>query len=54
MDYAYTAYTEDRKLVKGKVSAHNEEAATELLGYGGYRVVSLKTSVPLIVPFYPD
>ena len=48
MDYAYTAYTEDRKLVKGKVSAHNEEAATELLGYGGYRVVSLKTSVPLI------
>jgi type IV pilus assembly protein PilC len=48
MDYAYTAYTEDRKLVKGKVSAHNEEAATELLGYGGYRVISLKTSVPLI------
>jgi type IV pilus assembly protein PilC len=48
MDYAYTAYTEDKKLVKGKVSAHTEEAATELLGYGGYRVVSLKASVPLI------
>jgi type IV pilus assembly protein PilC len=48
MDFAYTAYTEDKKLVKGKVSALSEEAATELLGYGGYRVVSLKASVPLI------
>jgi len=48
MDFAYTAYTEDKKLVKGKVSAHSEEAATELLGYGGYRVISLKTSVPFI------
>ena len=42
MDFAYTAYTEDRKLVQGKVSAISEEAATELLGYGGYRVVTLK------------
>jgi type IV pilus assembly protein PilC len=48
MDFAYTAYTEDKKLVKGKVSALSEEAATELLGYGGYRVVSLKSVTPLI------
>jgi type IV pilus assembly protein PilC len=48
MDFAYTAYTEDKKLVKGKVSALSEEAATDLLGYGGYRVVSLKASVPFI------
>jgi type IV pilus assembly protein PilC len=48
MDFAYTAYTEDKKLVKGRVSALSEEAATELLGYGGYRVVSLKASVPII------
>jgi type IV pilus assembly protein PilC len=48
MDFAYTAYTEDKKLVKGKVSALSEEAATDLLGYGGYRVISLKASVPLI------
>jgi len=48
MDFAYTAYTEDKKLVKGKVSALSEEAATDLLGYGGYRVISLKHSVPLI------
>jgi type IV pilus assembly protein PilC len=47
MDFAYTAYTEDKRLVNGKVSATTEEAATELLGYGGYRVVSLKKVAPL-------
>ncbi len=47
MDFVYTAYTEDKKLVKGKVSSISEEAATELLSYGGYRVVSLKKVVPL-------
>ena len=48
MDFAYTAYSEDKKLVKGKVSALSEQAATQLLGYGGYRVVSLKSVTPLI------
>jgi type IV pilus assembly protein PilC len=48
MDFVYTAYTEDRKVVKGKVSAVTEEAATDLLGYGGYRVISLKKAVPLL------
>jgi type IV pilus assembly protein PilC len=47
MDFAYTAYTEDKTLVQGKVSATNEEAATDLLGYGGYRVVTLKKVTPL-------
>jgi len=46
MDFAYVAYTEDKKLVRGKLSAHSEEAANELLSYGGYQVVSLKTVVP--------
>jgi len=46
MQYAYVAYTEDRKLVKGKLSATGEEAATNLLSYGGYQVVSLKQIVP--------
>ena len=46
MDYAYVAYTEDRRLVKGKLSATNEEAATNLLSYGGYQVVNLKKIVP--------
>jgi type IV pilus assembly protein PilC len=48
MDFAYTAYTEDKQLVKGKVSATSDEAAAELLSYGGYRVVSLKEVVPFI------
>jgi type IV pilus assembly protein PilC len=48
MDFAYTAYTEDKILVKGRVSATTEEAASELLSYGGYRVVSLKEAMPLI------
>jgi len=48
MDFTYTAYTEDKRLVKGKVSAVSEEAATQLLGYGGYRVVSLRSGIRLI------
>ncbi|MFC2060788.1 type II secretion system F family protein, partial [Chloroflexota bacterium] len=43
MDYQYVAYTEDRRVVKGKLSADSEEAANELLNYGGYQVVSLKS-----------
>jgi type IV pilus assembly protein PilC len=43
MDFLYVAYTEDRRLVKGKLSATSEEAATDLLSYGGYQVVSLKS-----------
>jgi len=48
MDFAYTAYTEDKRMVKGKVSAVTEEAAAELLGYGGYNVVSLKATLPAL------
>jgi len=48
MDYQYIAYTADKRLVRGKLSATNEEAATNLLNYGGYQVVSLK----LITPFF--
>jgi len=46
MDFVYTAYTEDKELVRGKVSATSEEVASELLSYGGYRVVNLKEVVP--------
>jgi len=45
MDFAYIAYTEDKKLVRGKVSASSEQMATQMLSYGGYRVVSLKEVV---------
>jgi type IV pilus assembly protein PilC len=46
MDFAYIAYTEDKKLVRGKVSASSEQMATQMLSYGGYRVVNLKEVVP--------
>jgi len=48
MEYAYVAYTEDKRLVKGRVTATNEEAANALLSYGNYQVLSLKAVVPLL------
>lgn len=48
MDYHYVAYTEDKRLVKGKLSATSDEAAVNLLSYGGYQVVSLKSFTPFI------
>ena len=50
MDYHYVAYTEDKRLVRGKLSAASEEAAVNLLGYGGYQVLSLK----LVTPFFSN
>jgi type IV pilus assembly protein PilC len=46
MDFLYVAYTPDKILVKGKLSASSEETATDLLSYGGYQVVSLKSVTP--------
>jgi type IV pilus assembly protein PilC len=47
MDFAYVAYAEEeKKLISGKVSATSEQAATELLSYGGYRALSLKLVRP--------
>ncbi len=46
MEFQYVAYTEDRRLVKGKLSATSEEAALNLLSYGGYQTVTLKEVVP--------
>ena len=46
MNYAYVAYTKDKKMVKGQLEATSEEAATSLLGYGGYHVLTLKEVVP--------
>ncbi|MBI4186345.1 MAG: type II secretion system F family protein [Chloroflexi bacterium] len=49
--YQYVAYNEAGGVVKGKLSAAGEDAASELLGYAGYRAISLK----LVVPFFnPD
>jgi type IV pilus assembly protein PilC len=46
MDFRYLGYTHDRKLVKGKVAASDEEAALDLLSYSGYNVLSLKKITP--------
>ena len=46
MLYKYVAYKETGEIVKGKLSAVNDEAATELLGYAGYRPASLKQYIP--------
>ena len=48
MNYAYVAYTKDKKMVKGQLEASSEEAATNLLGYGGYQVLTLKEVVPFL------
>ncbi len=45
MDFSYIAYTKDRKLVKGTLAATSEEAASRLLSYGGYQLLSLKQRV---------
>jgi type IV pilus assembly protein PilC len=42
MNYAYLGYTEDRQIVKGRVSAADARAAADMLANIGYRVVSLK------------
>jgi type IV pilus assembly protein PilC len=46
MQYNYVAYTEDKRTVKGRISAANDETAVNILAYGGYQVVSLKQAAP--------
>jgi len=46
MNYSYVAYTKDKKLVKGKLSATSEEAAMNLLNYGGYQVIRVRQFTP--------
>ena len=42
MNYNYLGYTEDRQIVKGKISAATEQVASDALANIGYRVVSVK------------
>ncbi len=48
MNYVYIAYTKDKRLVKGKISANSEQIAAEVLANIGYQVLSLKQVVPLL------
>jgi len=46
MVYQYIAYNESGEIIRGKLPATNEEAATEILDYAGYQAISLKRYVP--------
>jgi len=48
--YQYLAYNTKGEVVKGKLSATNDEAATELLTYAGYQVINLKPYTPFFNP----
>lgn len=48
MVYKYLAYNGSGKLVKGTLSAADEESANDALTFAGYRPVSLKRYVPLL------
>ncbi|MFC2048572.1 type II secretion system F family protein, partial [Chloroflexota bacterium] len=48
MTYQYVAYNTRGEVVKGKLSTATEEAATELLDFAGYKVISLKPHAPFI------
>ena len=45
MEFSYVAYTKGKKLVRGTLAATSEDAASRLLSYGGYQVLSLKQHV---------
>ncbi len=42
MDFKYVAYSKEKKLVKGKVSAQNIDAARNLINQSGFNIVSIK------------
>jgi type IV pilus assembly protein PilC len=46
MDFEYVATTDDSRLIRGKISAKSEGAATDMLSYSGYRIISLRQVVP--------
>ena len=46
MEYSYVAYTEDNRMMKGKITAGSEEAASSSLTDNGYRILTLKEFTP--------
>ncbi len=42
MVYSYMAYTGERKIIKGNITADDEAAARKLLNYSGYHILSIK------------
>ena len=50
MDFSYLGYAEDKKMVRGTISASSQAAAGEILAKQGYRILDLKP----VVAFTPD
>jgi type IV pilus assembly protein PilC len=48
MEYQYIACSEAGTIVKGKLSAHSEEAISEMLSFAGYRLINLKPYIPFL------
>ena len=48
MEYTYTAYTKDNRLVQGKLQAATQEAANQALNFGGYQIINLKPVTPFL------
>ena len=47
MEFSYVAYTKDKKIVRGRLSATSNEAAIDLLNYGGYKVIRVRQHTAL-------
>jgi len=50
MNFSYLGYDEGKKIVKGTLSAANEEVAGQVLAHNGYRVLTLER----VTQFMPD
>lgn len=50
MEYKYLGYNDEMQIIKGRISAIGEQAALDMLGNIGYRIVNLKP----ITSFLPD
>ena len=48
MVYKYIGYNEDKKVVRGTISAQNQEMAGRILTRSGYRILELKPVTPFI------
>jgi type IV pilus assembly protein PilC len=48
MLYQYIACSEAGDIVKGKLTATNEDAISEMLGYAGYRLINLRPYIPFL------
>lgn len=48
MEYSYVAYTKDNRMIKGKLKAGSEEAASSSLTDNGYRILKLKEYTPFL------